>query len=229
MNCCNHNCRQSTALHWRVKDITGQRFGRLTVTAHAGKSSAKRGHLWACRCDCGTAVTVHGSSLRGGNTRSCGCLQRDKARAAGDRTRTHGMTRTTTHNIWSGMLQRCRDPNRKDYPRYGGAGVTVCDRWLSFETFLADMGERPAGRTLDRVDGSKGYEPGNCRWATPTEQNRNTSANRVIEAHGERMPLSAWAERTGINSRTLLARLRRGWSEERAVSTPTDKRFSRES
>lgn len=125
------------------------------------------------------------------------------------------------------MLQRCHSPSAKDYPRYGAKGIAVCDRWrFSFENFFADMGHRPTGKSIDRIDNNKGYEPGNCRWATIKEQNRNVSTNRYIEYAGERMLLIEWAERLGMKAVTLHSRLREGWTIERALTTPVVRRFA---
>lgn len=158
-------------------NLTGQRFERLTVVAPAEPKSGKT--RWLCRCDCGEQVVVIGVLLTSKQTRSCGCLKHelDKAR----KTRLvhgharHDQPRSATYNTWIAMRDRCTDPTSDSYPDYGGRGITICQRWIdSFEAFLADMGERPAGTTLDRIDGARGYEPGNCRWATAVEQNRNT-------------------------------------------------------
>jgi len=137
------------------------------------------------------------------------------------------MSATSTHNVWDSMVQRCTNSNRKDFARYGGRGITVCERWLKFENFLADMGERPAGLSLERRRNDEGYSKGNCYWATVKQQNRNTSANRFLTHGGETLCVSAWAERLGMNDITLNARLRRGWSVERSLTTPVDMRFSR--
>lgn len=212
----------------RTLRLAGQKFGRLTAISDEGRASAKdRTHRWLCVCECGRQVTVPGSRLVAGETRSCGCLQREIARAAGDRTRTHGLRNTSTYAIWRSMLARCENPKRKDYPRYGGRGVYVCARWHSFENFVADMGLRPDGLSIERENNDHGYEPGNCRWATPKEQNRNTSSSRILEAHGERLTMAEWAERTGLNPQTLQARLNRGWDTHKAISTPVDTRYSR--
>lgn len=120
------------------------------------------------------------------------------------------------------MVKRCTNPKQQSYRYYGGKGVTVCDRWLAgFENFLADMGERPDGMTLDRYPNASGnYEPGNCRWATPRMQQSNTSANVLLEFNGETKHISEWARSLGTHRETLVGRLRRGWSVERALTTP---------
>lgn len=160
-------------------NLIGRRFDRLTVVAQAETVNSRT--RWVCRCDCGAETVVIGALLTSKQTRSCGCLKRelDKAR----KTRLvhgharHGQPRSATYNSWIAMRVRCTDPTADSYADYGGRGITVCERWLnSFEAFLEDMGERPPGTSIDRLDGSRGYEPGNCRWATAVEQNRNTRA-----------------------------------------------------
>lgn len=211
----------------KVSDITGVKFGRLTAVEHVGKGSGRsRNHFWRCQCECGAMVTVNGSCLRRGVTKSCGCLQKHIAKAAGDRTRTHGMTGTSTYNVWVGMVQRCHNANSKDYDRYGGRGIFVCDEWQTFSNFLADMGERPEGKSLDRIDNDKGYSPQNCRWADAKSQQRNKRNSRLITHDGKTMTLVEWAEYTGINQRTLSGRLKNGWDEISAITTPVDRKFS---
>lgn len=135
----------------------------------------------------------------------------------------HGHNRrgetTATYRTWNAMLQRCTNPRHEKFSQYGGAGVTVCPRWHEFAAFVADMGERPDGMTIDRIVGARGYEPGNCRWATPKQQQRNISFNVNIEFDGKIQCLAAWAEEVGISKDTLGYRIRKGWPVQKALLT----------
>jgi hypothetical protein len=134
----------------------------------------------------------------------------------------HGMGKSTEYNSWIAMRRRCNDPHCDSYQSYGGSGVTVCERWdASFVDFLADMGMKPTREhTIDRIDSSGNYEPGNCRWATKIEQSRNTASVRLVTLSGKTLPISSWAQQLGLSVPTVFGRIRRGWSAERALTTP---------
>jgi hypothetical protein len=152
----------------------GETFGRLTVIAELADRDSHGNRLFRCRCSCGNERVLRASPLRKGRVLSCGCLNREKINKA---CTTHGKYKTPTWYSWQSMLSRCRSPKSPGYKYYGGRGIAVCDRWLKFENFFADMGERPDGLTLDRYPDNDGnYEPGNCRWATPLEQIHNRRA-----------------------------------------------------
>jgi hypothetical protein len=154
----------------KARDLTGLRFGRLVVERRNG--TAHRQPLWRCACDCGETVDILGGNLRRGTSRSCGCLKREL------QTR-HGRYGTPEYHVWDAMLRRCTNPAHPGYVDYGGRGITVCERWRSFENFYADMGPRPSSKhSLDRVNNDAGYEKSNCRWATASQQgfNKRTAA-----------------------------------------------------
>ena len=197
------------------------KFGRLSVVRYAGIKNHR--HLWLCKCDCGSERTVRGNSLRDGNTRSCGCLNRESYPNRGPDPlpgRRKGGRITKEYRTWCAMKDRCSNPQTPCYKNYGSRGITVCDRWMKFENFLEDMGERPAGTTLDRINNNGNYEPGNCRWATMKEQNRNRGNNRLITVNGETRCISEWAEKCGVSDTLIGARLRRGVPEYLAIRPP---------
>ena len=201
-------------------DLTGQRFGRLVVLRRTGTSGYGQ-PKWACACECGQATEVFGNSLRSGKSKSCGCLQRDTAS-------THGASSTAEFTIWQMMLQRCGNPKHRSFSRYGGRGITVCDRWSSFEHFLADMGERPSPEhTIDRIDNDAGYSPQNCRWATPVEQGGNRSNTVNLTLGDATMDVRQWAISLGMAQSTLKNRLKNGWSVERALTEPVNRKSTR--
>lgn len=147
----------------------GDRFGRLIVREFAGQNKHSQS-LWFCKCDCGNMKIIMGGGLRNGHTKSCGCLQRQRTKES--RT-THGMSLTSEHAIWKSMFQRCTNPNNKAYKYYGGHGIKICKSWRSFSNFFEDMGEKPKGLTLERINNNGNYELSNCKWATRTEQMHN--------------------------------------------------------
>lgn len=155
----------------KFNDLTGKVFGRLTVLERGDIKSGKT--YWRCRCACGNELSIRGTSLSLGLSESCGCLKNE---VCGARTRTHGHTangRSGTYISWMAMHARCKNPKHKQYENYGGRGIKVCERWDTFANFLADMGERPDDKTLDRKDANGNYEPDNCRWATNSQQQKN--------------------------------------------------------
>lgn len=208
----------------RLIDLTGQTFGRLTVLGRSQRRTKWQIH-WDCVCECGNTCDVGGKSLRTGDVRSCGCLRKESIAAIGRRAATHGKTGTGAYESWAAMKYRCSNSNHMHFDNYGGRGIKVCERWQAFENFYEDMGDRPAGMTLDRypdVDGN--YEPGNCRWATDVEQGNNKRTSRLITHGGETKTLTQWARSLGMRPGTLKERIRKGWSIEKAITEPLGER-----
>jgi hypothetical protein len=202
--------------HPRFKNLTGQQFGRLTVLIYVAMT--RRGAEWLCRCSCQNTLKVLTVSLRSGNTTSCGCITRERLIAQNS---THGLTDTAEYTAWAHMLGRCYRPTDEHYDRYGGRGITVCERWHSFENFYADMGPKPSPlHEIDRIDNDGNYEPGNVRWATKQQQSRNRSTNRIIEFGGRKLTLIEWSEISGVNRKTISDRLDAGWPTEKALTQP---------
>ena len=172
-------------------DLTGKRYGRLVVVEFDRLQNHKS--YWKCACDCGMTVIATGNNLRSGNTKSCGCLRRETAQQQGLSNTIHGEShsnRTRLYTIWSGMRQRCNNPNRDAYKLYGGKGVRVCDEWCDYENFKAwalDNGYQD-NLSIDRIDPSKGYSPDNCRWITSSENtaraNKNHTSRKLIRGEG---------------------------------------------
>lgn len=199
-------------------DLTGQKFGRLTVIAPAdakeyGKERDKKS-MFMCHCECGKSVEVAGNSLKTGNTKSCGCLNIDRLKS-----RAKGLRGERVYRIWQAMLNRCRNANQPNYANYGGRGIKVCERWLSIENFISDMGRPDEDQSIDRIDNDGNYEPGNCRWASRKQQNRNKNSNRVLTLDGKSMTLIEWAESLGIEQSSLRERLKK-WTLRKALTTP---------
>lgn len=196
-------------------DFAGQRFGMLTVIEFARSQNHHR--LWKCLCDCGNLKEVSTYALHSGHSKSCGCYHgRYK----------HGMHKSAEYQAWADMRGRCQNKNHKSYDGYGGRGILVCERWNSFENFIADIGLRPSSDlSLERINNEKGYSPDNCKWATRTVQNRNRRDNRFITFNDETHCLSGWAAKLGIHVGTLSHRLKK-WSVEKSLTTPVDLNYS---
>lgn len=201
----------------RKQNLTGQKYGKLLVLNEGTAQRASRRHImWVCLCDCGGKIEVRSSRLRSGHTKSCGCLQQlgTTIKRSGPR---KGSEKHPLYGTWIQMIHRCSNPKHDSYKYYGGRGIKVCERWLTFKQFVADMGERPLGHQIDRKNNDLGYNPNNCRWVLPIDQARNTRANRQVTVRGRRMGLSVAAERFGVPYWTAHSRLRRGWTEEQAL------------
>lgn len=187
------------------QSIIGDRFGKLTVQAIADEKTADGRTMLVCRCDCGGSKHVNANTLKRGLVNSCGCL---RSEASGRKT--HGKRNTRAFAIWSSMRQRCENPNSKQFSNYGGRGITVCERWQKFENFLADMGEPAEGLTIDRNDNDKGYEPGNCRWATRIQQNLNRRSVKLHEVEGQKLAVTQIARRYELPKETVRTRIKSG-------------------
>lgn len=202
-------------------DLTGQVFGRLTALWRVPDSHPIK---WHCKCECGNEIDVITDSLKTGNTKSCGCLQKE---LAANRLRKHGLGNTRINRIWDCMKTRCYDPNSASYENYGGRGITICDEWrgdfMSFYNWSMTHGYAD-DLSIDRIDPNKGYYPENCRWATRETQSNNTRRNIVIDYNGEKHTMTQWARILNIPPTTLKARINRyGWSVERAFTEPVRK------
>lgn len=194
-----------------IPEMIGSRFGRLLVLNRVS-NSARGDTRWACVCDCGTHVERVGADLRAGKIKSCGCLSKDNLT-------THGMTGTPEYFAWGNMIQRCTNPQSKEYQYYGARGILVCSQWIaSFEMFLADMGFRPGpAYSIERRNVNGNYEPSNCYWATREEQASNTRRNVFHVLDGVTYTESQLARHVGLGINTLRARLAKGESIETAV------------
>lgn len=200
-------------------DLTNKKFGRLTVIAKTEKRGSSGAVFWNCLCVCGKTKNISSSCLRNNQTKSCGCLFIESASAKGKAKRTHGMAHTKTYRIWGGMKQRCYNPKNHKYPSYGGLGITICQEWLnSFTQFLSDMGECPENMSIDRIDVAKGYYKENCRWATQKQQQNNRRDNVIITVGDSSMTMAQYCEAHKLNPDKVQQRLKRGWTQEKAVT-----------
>jgi hypothetical protein len=205
----------------KALELTGQRFGRLTVVDRNPVNALSGGSRWNCVCDCGNRSTVIGSSLTNKDTLSCGCYQKEITQQLNY---AHGLSGTPEYNSWHSMKERCYNVDHEYYYNYGGRGITVCDRWLnSFEAFYEDMGPRPSlDHSIDRENTDGNYEKDNCKWSTRKEQSNNRKSNRFYEYEGEIKTLMQWSESVGINYDTLKRRIYRGLTFEAAITTPVN-------
>lgn len=215
------------ALSWPMKSInlSGTKFGKLLAVERVPSGKGNQ-TTWLCKCDCGLLKTVATGSLVNGDTKSCGCSSHEAARQRFIQMNTsHGWSGTATHESWKAMKQRCLNKRNPNYADYGGRGVLVCESWMRFEHFLADMGPRPEGTSIERKNNSLGYNKHNCKWATPTEQANNKRTTTIVTANGETKPLTQWCREKGLNYQTIQGRIQdRNWLPERALSQPIRKK-----
>ncbi len=199
--------------------LVGGRFGRLTIVGIDDAKTKKSGVVFICDCDCGKRTKVYGlSRLKAGVVRSCGCYGKDQRLKS---VRSHGKTGSSEYVSWCNMRRRCYDPSVESFKHYGGRGITVCDLWReSFENFFADMGNRPKGKLLDRIDNDGNYEPDNCKWSTRREQNYNRRITIKIEWRGETRTIGDWAEITGLSWSRIWSRYYRGMTGKQIFETP---------
>lgn len=207
---------------YRAEDLSGRRFGRLTVLhRYDGPSSDVK---WVCKCDCGNTTNSFRTHLKTGKSQSCGCLRSEltsKRAATGDIRRTHGMRRTPEYGVWCAMRRRCENPKVDRYPQYGGRGIKVCERWKRFENFISDMGQRPdPSFSIERRDNNGNYEPANCKWAKNEEQTYNKRTTRLLDYKGRKLTVQQASEIAGTPRANIFSRLYLGWSVEQAIETP---------
>lgn len=197
-------------------DLTGHRFGRLVAVKRMVHPSYKRRTIvWNCQCDCGSTTFVTAGNLRSGMSKSCGCGREVCHRV-------HGKSKTVEYHAWRAMRDRCYNASDKRYKDYGARGISVNPEWRpDFRNFLRDMGPRPPGTSLDRVDNNGDYCKWNCRWATAKEQARNTRSNRMLVIGGVTKCISEWAEQVGIHQKSFKGRLDSGWPIDKILVGPT--------
>ena len=205
-------------------DEIGNVYGYLTVLSQS--NSVKGTKHWLCRCHCGEHRVVAGTKLRAGKNKSCGCMsprfkEKSKIKNPSDR-------KKRAYSIWMGMLHRCSILAKgKSKELYYGKGIRVCNEWHDFDNFYLDMGDPPAGFSIDRIDGNSDYCKANCRWATSKQQANNTSNNVKLTMNGESLNISEWAERLGVKVNTLIYRKRRGWTDEEILTLSGNDRIER--
>lgn len=204
------------------QNLIGIKSGRLTVVEGPFKKENKKGSFWLCQCDCGKTLDYYiaSNTITKEKSQSCGCLMVDRVKKSNT---THGLTKTRTYTSWNSMWRRCTNPNHKSYEYYK-TRIPV-DRWKSFEMFLLDMGERPSGTSLERIDNSKSYSPENCKWATNRDQQLNRAVTIVLFINGIEMSMREACMTLKTNYNRAKARVRNGWTPYDAVTKPKSNRW----
>lgn len=214
-------------------DLQGKKFGRLTainIDKIVYKEPRSLGSViyWNCKCDCGNTVSVRTHNLINGITKSCGCLQKERASEVNKK---HGLSHSHLGWIWVAMKQRCENYTNKNYKDYGGRGIKVCEEWSNYFTAFYDWSISNGykkGLSIDRIDNNGDYCPENCRWIDHRKQMNNTRRNRFITFNGETKTISEWAKNLGYSSSIIRDRLKLGWTIEKAITTPVRKIHKRE-
>lgn len=208
----------------KLNDLTGKRFGRLTVIKKIG-AAKNRQILWLCKCDCGKEKIIIGSSLKNGYSTSCGCYAKE---IHSKNNSTHNCSKNRLYNVWALIKQRVYNKNNKEYADYGGRGITICKEWSEdFMSFFKwayangyDENAKKGECTIDRINVNGNYEPSNCRWVAMKIQNLNKRNNKILSLNGESHTISEWEKITGIGNHLIAKRLKLGWSIEKTLTTP---------
>jgi len=204
--------RDFIPIHHNAIDITGRRFGRLVALGQVLRRPAR----WLCECDCGNESIVSYGHLTETHKpiKSCGCITKDRLTV-------HGLTAHKDYGIWKAMRQRCNNHRYPRYSDYGGRGITICASWDDFAVFIHDMGDRPTPKhSIERRNNDGNYSPENCKWATLTEQARNTRRSRILTLNGVSMTVPEWAEKLGVNKGSIHSRIKYGWPEHKILTKP---------
>ena len=191
-------------------ELIGIKFNRLMVISELPERHASGLVQWVCLCDCGKTKMVLGRELTRGNTKSCGCLQKETVVERNKKTATHRFSKTSTYEIWFGMKKRCDPKNFDEYPNYAGRGISICGQWMKFENFLNDMGEKPNGLSIERINNNGNYEPSNCKWATSVEQANNKRNSIRVDTPLGALPISQAAKYYQIPVPTIYSRYKAG-------------------